>query len=207
MSRSKYKIYNGKSLKCFFENSRIYLISVLFAAGLVTGALLLKYNSDATENISVIFDSYSSIRTEQGIIINFLNTFGVNVIFFICSIFLGFSLIGYPFLMLLPLVKGMGLGALTGFLYSQFALKGFGYCVLMIFPGAAVASLALIAACNDSCEYSRNAYSKAIRGRGQFEKDETRVYLLRQLVFLGVCAISSGIDTLFYEIFSGLFKL
>lgn len=207
MSKSKYKVYNGKSLKKLFDNSRIFLLTAMFTAGLVAGAILLKSDSLITDKISILFDTYSSLRAEQSLFQNFCNSFAINGLFIILNIFLGFSLIGYPLLTVLPIFKGLGIGAVCGYLYSTYKFVGLGYSILMIYPGAIVSAFALIVSCNDSSEYSRNAYLKSVRGRGQYEKDETRVYLTRQLVFLGICAASSGIDALFNEIFSRFFKI
>ena len=120
---------------------------------------------------------------------------------------MGFSLIGYVFLTAVPLLKGLGLGAVSGYLYASYKLTGLAYCLLIIYPGAVVSTFALIIACNDSCEYSKNAYAKAIVGRGQFEKDETRIYLIRQLILCGVCAVSSAIDAFSGLIFSRFFEI
>lgn len=207
MSKYKYKIYNGKSLKKFFENSRIFVLISMFIIGLTAGASMLNNNSSITERLSVIIESYSELRAEQGILINFCNSLTVNVLFSVVNLFLAFSLVGYPLIIALPTFKGLALGAVSGYLYSTYKLIGLGYCMLMIFPGAVSSTFAFLLACNDSCEYSKNAFMKAIKGRGQFEKDETRVYLTRQLVFLGICAVSSGIDAVFCEIFSRFFEI
>lgn len=206
MSKSKYKIYNGKSIKKLFENSRIYFLTAMFAAGLLVGAFMIK-NETIADKISVITDTYSMLRAEQGILNNFYNSFAVNGIFIAITVFLGFSLIGYPCIIPLPFLRGIGIGAVSGYLYSIYKLSGLGYSLLMIYPGAVVSVFALILACNDSCEYGKNAYLKSIKGRGQFEKDETRVYLIRQLVFGGICAASSAIDAISCEIFSRFFEI
>ena len=207
MSRSKYKVYNGKSLKKLFENSRIFCLTFMFVIGICVGSAMLESSDSVIEKISELFNTYSSVRSGQGILRNFLNSFAVNGIFMIINVFLGFSLIGYPFLTLLPLIKGLGLGAVCGYLYSAYKFTGLGYSLLMIIPGAIVSTFALLLACNNSCEYSKNACMKAIVGAGQFEKDETRLFLTRQLVFLIISAASSGIDAFLNIIFSSLFKI
>ena len=116
-------------------------------------------------------------------------------------------MIGYPFLVWLPCIKGIGLGAFAGYLYSAYKLSGLGYWILTVFPGAIVSSVALIIACNDSCDYSKNAFMKSLRGRGQFEKDETKIFLVRQLILIGICVISSFIDSVFTFAFSGFFEI
>ncbi len=209
MSKSKYnyKVYNGKAIKKLLENSRIYLLSALFAIGIVIGAISINNESVIIEKLTSLIDSYSILKAEQGIAANFCNSLTVSAAFFAANLFLGFSLIGYPFLMWLPLLKGMGIGSVCGYLYSAYKLSGLGYSLAVIYPGAIVSTFAFILACSDSCEYSKNAYSKAVQGRGQFEKDETKIYLIRQIIFLGICGVSAVIDALFSAGFSRFFEI
>ena len=62
MSRSKlnYKVYNGKSLKNFMENIRIYIISLLFSTGIIIGAISINSNSLILENIKTYIENFSS---------------------------------------------------------------------------------------------------------------------------------------------------
>ena len=122
------------------------------------------------------------------------------------NVFFAFSLIGYPFILLIPFLKGLGVGAVCGYLYLKYGLTGFGYCVLTVFPGATVSTFSLISSCNSSCEYSKNAYLKSISGKGQFEKSETRFYIMKQSVFICISLISSLIDALFNSVFLRFFE-
>ena len=207
MSKLKFKVYNGKSLKLFFENSRLYLLILMFIFGLTSGARVLNSESEITDRIINLFDNYIFQKSGQGMLTDFCNSLSINALFFILNLFFAFSLIGIPFIVALPMLKGFGLGCFCGFLYSTYRLTGLGYTILMIYPGAIVSSLAFILACNDSCDYSRNAFQKSLKAKGQFEKDETRVYLTRQLVFLGLSAASSAIDAIADALFSGFFKI
>lgn len=209
MSKSKYnyKVYNGKAIKKLLENSRIYLLSALFAIGIVIGAISINNESVIIEKLTSLIDSYSILKAEQGIAANFCNSLTVSAAFFTANLFLGFSLIGYPFLMWLPLLKGMGIGGVCGYLYSAYKLSGLAYSLVIIYPGAIVSTFAFILACSDSCEYSKNAYLKAIQGKGQFEKDETKIYMIRQMIFLGICGISAIVDALFSAGFSRFFEI
>lgn len=206
-SKYNYRIYNGKSIKKILENSRIYFMTAFFALGMLIGASSLNNESILFEKTSQIIESYTLLKSDQGILMNFCNSLTVSAVFVFINLFLGFSMIGYPLLLFLPFLRGLGIGMVCGYLYSAFKLTGLGYSILVIYPGAIVSTFALFMACNDSCEYSKNAYLKAIRGRGQFEKNETKVYLLRQLVFFGILAASSLLDALFSKIFSGFFEI
>lgn len=209
MSKSKYnyKVYNGKVIKKMLENSRIYLLTVFFALGIIIGAVSINSESILIEKLSSLIDSYTLLKAGQGMVENFCNSLSVNSVFLALNLFLGFSLIGYPFIIWLPLLRGMGIGTVCGYLYSVYRFSGLGYSLLIIYPGAIASTFAFILACNDSCEYSKNAYSKSIQGRGQFEKDETKIYIFRQMIFLGITAVSALIDALFSTGFSRFFEI
>ena len=209
MSRSKinYKVYSGKNFKNIFKDSKILILTLIFSAGIITGAVILNYESEIIKNLSDYINYNISVKSGQGISDIFFNSLFSNCIFLFLNIFLAFSLIGYPLIIWIPFLKGLGLGAVFGYLYSLYGLSGFGYSVLTIFPGATVSTFALVTACNISCDYSKNAYSKAIIGKGQFEKGETKYYLIKQFVYISICIVSSLIDTLFSMIFLRFFEL
>lgn len=208
MSKLKYGVYNGKTIKKVIENSRLYFLAGFFIAGMIMGAVSIRNDSsNITDSLRQLVETYTSLRAEQGIGVNFCNSFAINSLFLAAAVFFGFSLIGYPFLMLMPMIKGMGLGMVSGYLYSAYKFLGLGYSLLIIYPGALISIFAFIVACGNSCEYSKNAFAKAIRGRGQFEKDETKLFAFRQLIMLGICAAGSLIDALFSAMFSGFFEL
>lgn len=209
MSKSKfnYKVYNGKTMKAYFENSRILLLSVIFATGIIAGAIILNKDSEITEKIINYIKESVILKSGQGISELFINSLLSNIFFLAVNIFLAFSLIGYPLVIWLPFLKGLGLGAVIGYLYVYYGLRGLGYTVLTLVPGAVVSVFALITACNSSCEYSKNAYSKAIIGKGQFEKGETKYFLIKQFIYICICAASSMTDALFSAVFLRFFEL
>ena len=207
-SKYKYKVYNGKAIKEMFENTRMIFLLILFAVGIIIGAKVINSeNVILQEQIKNLLNSFTMKRAGQGVINNFIESLFSVSIFNLVSVFLAFSLIGYPLLIWLPCIKGIGIGAIAGYLYSVYQLTGLGYCILTIFPGAIVSTVALIIACNDSCDYSKNAFMKALRGRGQYEKDETKIYLIRQAIMIGVCIVSSIIDSVFSLAFSRFFEI
>lgn len=209
MSSSKYnyKVYNGKLIKKALENSRVYFLEVLFSIGIIIGAAAINNDFEVTEKLSSIIDSLILLKNGQGFIHNFCNSLTICIFLMAVNLFLGFSLIGYPFIIWLPFMRGMGIGMVSGYLYSVYKLSGLGYSVLIIYPGAVVATFSFILACNASCEYSKNAYAKAIKGRGQFEKGETAVYIMKTLILTGIGAASALIDALTAAAFSRFFEI
>lgn len=209
MSKSKYnyKIYNGKALKNIIENSKIYLLAFLFVAGVFIGAISGNNESEISNKIAEIVKTFIVSKNQNEFSEVIINSFLPNILLMSANVFLAFSLIGYPLLVWLPCIKGIGLGAFAGYLYSAYKFTGLGYCILTVFPGAVVSTVALIIACNDSCDYSKNAFMKSLRGRGQFEKDETKIFLVRQAIMIGICMVSSIIDSVFTLAFSRFFEI
>ncbi len=209
MSRPKlnYKIYNGKNIKKLFENTGLYTLTILFSCGIIIGAAIINHDNMMTEKIKEFSDTYILTKSGQGISEIFLNSVISNSVFLFVNLFLSFSLIGYPIIIWIPFLKGLGIGSICGYLYSIYKFSGFGFSILTIFPGAIVSTFALISACNSACVYSKNAYSKAILGKGQFEKGETRFYIIKQMIYFIICAASSLIDSIFSFIFSRFFEL
>ncbi len=210
MSRSnyKYKVYNGKIIKDLLKHSKTFILVLLFMAGILTGSLYISSISDLSIiKLNGIIAAYVQSKTEQGILQNFIMSTSVNLIMSVLSVFLGFSLIGYPLVIWLPFFRGLGVGVFSGYMYLNYKLTGLAYCAILIYPGAIISALAYVLSCCDSFEYSKNAYEKSIRAKGQFEKDETRIYLFRQLVYMLVCLCSSYVESLFSAVFSGFFNV
>lgn len=196
-SKLNYKVYNGKSIKLLFQNSRILILSILFSVGIMLGAVVLNKEADIAERITEYINSYITRKSGQGITDIFFNSIISNGLFFVLNFFLAFSLVGYPLIIWIPFLKGLAFGAVCGRLYLLYGLSGLGYSILTLFPGATVSTFSLIIACNISCEYSSNAYSKAILGKGQFEKGETKYFIFKQTIFMLLIIISSLIDSVF----------
>lgn len=205
-SKLKYKVYDGKAIKEMFENSRLFLLVLLFAAGILAGAISIKKDVNLIDKTEDLIMTFAMQKAGQGILQNFKYSIFTNLLFISTSIFLGFSLIGYPLILMLPFLRGLAMGAVGGYLYSTFKFMGLGYSLLMIYPGAIFSVISLLIICNDCCEYSKNAYSKSILGRGHFEKNETKYFILRQLIFIGLTAIGAVTDGVCTALFSGFFN-
>ncbi|MCQ2474639.1 MAG: hypothetical protein MJ173_01905 [Clostridia bacterium] len=202
MNKLKYKVYNGNKIKGKFAEIENVVFLVMMISGMIVGAFSAG-KSDYLINIAM---QYLKFRNVTGFSEVFLKSAAVNFVFIASSAFLGFSLIGSPFIYCIVFIKGMGTGALCGFLYFKYGFAGAGYAALTVFPPLIISFYALIMSCKDSAVYSLNAYEKAIRGRGHFENGETRVYLTRQLIYIIVAFFSSVIDSLFVLLFSRFFS-
>lgn len=206
-SEYKYKVYDGKIIKEMLENSRVFVLLLLFASGIIVGAVSLKKDNQLITQIQSLVSSFALQRAEQGGLQVFLSSMMINVIFVLSAVLFSFSIIGYPFILMLPFVRGLAIGAVGGYLYTAYRFTGLGYCILMIYPGAILSVAMLLLIFNECCEYSKNVYSKSILGRGQFEKNETRYFLVRILIFTAISASGALADAAGATLFSRFFDI
>lgn len=205
---SKYQIISGKLINNFFSQYRTYLLLILFCAGMLTGSLFIKGGADSSvvTKLVSIFDSYKSLRLEQGIITNMCNSLFSSFIFLMLSVFLGFSSIGAPLIIALPFARGTGMGMICGYLYSAHRLAGLGYAALIIYPGAALSTLAFLLSCRESYQLSRAVFSGAfIQGKLR-EHIDLKAYLSKQCMYIGVITAAALIDAAMAASFGSFFS-
>ena len=54
-SEYKYKVYNGKVIKDIIKDSRIIILILLFAVGIIIGATAIKNNNEIVDKINFFF--------------------------------------------------------------------------------------------------------------------------------------------------------
>lgn len=190
------------------SNWRLILLSSLFAAGIIIGALLVPTDANTVQSslLGQIVDSFVGIRSDQSAIVTFGNSFLGLVPFFIVAFLSGLSSFGILVIPVVPMFRGLGLGYSMGYLYSFYALKGISYSALLIIPHTVISTIAILFACREAMRLS-GMLLKAMLPSGSPVKfwPEFRKYALRFLAFLVLIGIAALIDTLFSISFSRFF--
>lgn len=205
----KYQIISGKLINEFFSQYKTYLLLILFCIGMLTGAMFIKSGIDSTliKKLVSIIDSYKSLRLEQGIITNLCNSLFSGIVFLLLSVFLGFSSIGAPLIIALPFARGAGMGMICGYLYSAHKLAGLGYAALIIYPGAALSTLAFLLSCRESYMLSRAVFSGTfIQGKLR-ERIDLKAHLIKQCFYIAVVALAAVIDAAMTAAFGSFFAI
>lgn len=183
------------------------LTLALFAFGMIVGAGLLKSgSSDFIRDFTSVFDLYTEARNSQKIYTVFFHSIAVNTLFLVSAFGFGLSCIGLPVTVLLPVVKGLGMGIVSGYLFSHFAMSGIGYYLLTIFPGAVLTNSALLLACNASSLMSIDILA-TVTSRRPADTGLVKNYLKKYLILLIVTLIGSVIDAVLTRSFSYLFSV
>lgn len=205
--KNKYFVMSSKTFEQMKGNLRLFLLAASFAAGMLAGAVLIKNAGYDTvgDDLIYIADAYKKLRCEQSFLQNLCYSMLAEGVMLIISLFLGFSSIGSPLVCLLPFIKGIGLGFFCGYLYSEYALQGLGYSMLLVVPAQSIANLTLIVSCNESCGFSLSVCREGVLSN-PLRKEETRLYLLKHGVYLIMMMASALIGASFCSVFSSFFR-
>ncbi len=201
------KEYGNGVITSLKKNRRILIMLALFAAGMIIGASTLK-NADSylSGAFSDMFSTYIKAKNTQSLGLNFINSLAVNAAFMLAVFVFGLCAVGLPLICALPIVKGVGVGMLSGYLYSNFALRGLGYCVLVLYPGLVPAVFALLLACSAGMKSSYEmllslSSTKASKGEGSI-----KIYCIRFLIICALIILAAIIDAAACRLFGKLFS-
>ncbi len=165
-------------IMCFF--------AVLFS-GLIAGNLFVKADKDTYDSVGEIFESYLSFSEGQTLIKAFLDNLLINVLTLGIFFVFGLCAVGFPVPAVIIFIKGLSIGALSGFMYSEYALKGFGFCTLAFYPVQIISCLVLLTAGKEAFNMSKSIFTSLIEQRAKSTDEyDFKLYLLRFSVLLAV---------------------
>ncbi len=201
---------NGHVSGFIFEARKHVLMLFLFLllfTGLLLGNFIVNGNEKIYNSIGDIFQSYIDSLDGQTFLRCFLQNAIINAgILFINFIF-GLCAVGFPVPLISVLIKGLSIGALSSYLYTSFALKGFGYCMLVVYPVQIIACLILLKTGQDSFKMSISLL-KILNERRQNSNEGTEFnqYLLKFIITISISTILSLITAVMTVYITKLFN-
>lgn len=186
----------------------ILMFSILLLSGLLIGVLVAKNgNESILAQVSRMFDSFYSVRENQSIGASVINSLKVSCAFWLINVLFGLCIIGIPFVTAIPVIRGLGIGLVSGYIYSIYGIKGIGYCFLIIFPGALISFIALIYAVSDSFKMSLYTLSSCVNsGAPKGGAEKIKIFAVRQIFYLILFAVSAFTDGIVNKLFAGVFN-
>ena len=206
--RRKSLYYSKKRVSQLPIRREILMLSILLLSGLLIGVLVAKNgNESILDQVSRMFDSFYSVRENQSIGASVINSLKVSCAFWLINVLFGLCIIGIPFVTVIPVIRGLGIGLVTGYIYSIYGIKGIGYCFLIIFPGALISFIALIYAVSDSFKMSLYTLSSCVNsGAPKGGAEKIKIFAVRQIFYLMLFAVSAFTDGIVNKLFAGVFN-
>lgn len=206
--RRKSLYYSKSTARQLPIRKEILIFSMLLISGLLIGVMIAKNgNESILTQVSDIFNSFYSVRENQSIGASVINSLKVSCSFWLVNLLFGLCLIGIPFVTVIPMVRGLGIGLVTGYIYSIYGIKGIGYCFLIIFPGALISFIALIYSVSDSFKMSLYTLSACINSATQKDgAEKIKIFAVRQIFYLMLFAVAAFTDGIANKLFAGMFN-
>ncbi len=162
------------NIDCFKKSIDYIYPVLLYLCGLIIGTVL--YNKVSAQNTEGIISGFLNSNTKSFITL-LTNRVCIYSFVYIITVLLGMCLIGYPFLMLLPVIIGFIISYKLSYLYSSYDVKEIGYSLLMIIPEAASAVTVLIYSVVKSSILSRFIFTSTVK-KDMTENERFKSYLI-----------------------------
>ncbi len=190
-----------------FHNSRIILMTASLLLGVLIGSLVIR-NSAVMQSLSLgdHFNQYVTIRSSANLLVIFSHSFFTTAIYLLLAYVLGLCLYGCIPSVLLPLFRGLGIGAVCGYIYGTYGLKGAAFALLLLLPFTFCYSLILLIGCREALIFSAsmfNLYTKRLSSN--HVPHSLKKYNIRFLVLLLFHVAVSIPDCLLTRLFINVF--
>lgn len=184
-------------LEFFQKNAFLLTILLFLCLGIILGVFLFDDFSALTEYSKKYITDYTALRTNSSFgkifIHSFFNSFSILFLFFI----LGASLFGVVTVPLAMTAKGFLHGAVTAYLYSQYALKGVAFNAVIFIPSVLVFIVVLLLASRESIRFSLKVSSLTMPKTLPLNLSfDFKNYTVKYLLFSIATIFSAVIDTL-----------
>lgn len=191
------------------NNHKLILLTTMFICGVLFGILFVKYASSVTFTaLQNLADNHFAQKETQSVLVNFLSVLGADALYLMLAVLLGQCIIGEPFLWFLPLLKGLGVGTISAYLYKAYTLQGLQYYALFVLLPTVLSAAALLFACNESILFSRDINRTLFKRADSFTGiASVKLYLLRHIVLLAVLIFAAALSAVTVYIFHGKINL
>ena len=192
-------------ISAFINNNKAFFFPLLiYVCGLVIGSVF--YNViDQTEFKDII------VKIAQGsdgdFLTLFINKLSVYFAIYTVCVLLGLCLIGFPFVNMIPLICGIEISLKLSYYYVTFGVKGIGYSLLIIAPGAVGFITTIIFTTMHSNTLSRIIYNLTTNKADIIEEINLKSYLLRFFLYSLIVIVMAALGTLFTYILSSIIVL
>jgi len=195
--------------RSFGRHWRLALMAATLIMGLFAGVLTVRgYRGNVPAYVTDLFDSYFKARSGQPFFATLFNSFSSTIFLFFLAFLSGLCALGAPATLLISGFRGLGLGLVTGYLFSAFGLKGVAYSVLLVIPVGFLSCMALVFACSGSLEFSGHLFRTLRHGAPKTVElpAEFRLYCLRYLFLLILLCVAALADATLSAAFIGFFE-
>lgn len=188
------------------ENRLLIFLFAILIIGILTGSLTYRnFTNEETSSLSFFAQGYMNDRISQTPSQILSHSFMSATILLGIVFISGFCAIAQPFEILIPFIKGLGLGASVAQIYAIKGGSGLIIVLLLIVPYSALTCFVYIIAVKESVSYSVSFFRLAFFvGHNDGMRTETKNYCIKYILLEIIIVISALIDCLSSFLFADL---
>lgn len=209
MKRTTLGIFSFKSYFVDFKRYRSLLILLLFfICGLFCGTFIFRSADSGMTSALSDYVSENLIQRQEYSFFKILCASLVSLMPFFLSVFLlGLSPIGPVLIPVTLLLRGSGIGLISGYLYKTYEIKGIAFALLILMPVFLFSSFVLLLAGCESLKFSGALFRAfSIKAEPVAFGSDFRIYLSRYLFYLLLVLVCAFTDTIFSVAFIRFFE-
>lgn len=193
----------------FKNNQKLILLTTVFICGVLLGILFVKYSSATTfTTLQNLMKAHFKQCESQSVWLNFLTTFSTEFLYIFAAVLFGFCIVGEPLLWILPLVKGLGVGAVSACLYKAYTLQGLEYYAAFLLIPSALYATVLLFSCKESILFSRDINRSIFKNTNILKGlTDVKLYLLRHFVLSLILLLGAVMYALLLQVLQGKITL
>lgn len=204
------KLSKLSKLKTFItQNKLLVFLSLVLLFGVFLGSNIEEFIKNQTlDDITSMFLNNFKNRVSQPIFYVFISSLSSIFLFILVSFFMGLSIWGFLFVPFVPFFRGLSIGLVQNYLYSQYGLKGLLFQLIVLFPGIFISSIAILLMSKESMLISQ-AFSNILifRSNSKHEKkSDLKTYIVKVGIVLSISLGSVIVDIILNFFFLRFFS-
>ena len=194
--------YYARQVFTYTRNNAVVLVlSALFLAGVLCATLAYGLLEPAAgEYLRAIVTDFASARLTSPLRQNFISAvfsaFIFPAVLFIC----GFCAVAQPVIILVPFVRGLGVGFSLAALYAAYGSSAMGFAMLYL-CGILPVAAAVLRGAVESLRLSSGLFA-AMRTGERASFYPPRKYFGRYSAFAVLCVLSAAMEAILYSVFA-----
>ncbi len=188
------------------ENKLIIVLFSVLLIGILIGSLAFRsFSSEELSSLSVFAQGFIENRANKSSSQILSQAFFSGTAMLLVAYVSGLCAIAQPVEFIIPLIKGLGLGASVAQIYAIKSVKGIGIVFLLIVPYAAMTCFVYLVAIKESVRYSNKLFSVTfLSGHNEGLKVYTKMYCLKFAFLEIIIVIASFVDWMCTILFAGM---
>lgn len=166
------------------------ILFLVFFLGLILGHTFIKHNTELPEMLDELFSDFIAQNSALPFYKILTSQLLANILLLFLLFIFGMCAVGFPLPFIVSVLKGVSIGSLSSYIYGQYNLKGFGFCMLVFYPIQIMICLVLLRAGKENIEMSMYILKYISTGRLKTgESTDIKIYFTRYVIYLVVTVI------------------